>query len=96
MTASMVRQIAMWSGQAPELDTLNSALEAAVINQQRLVMWRWLLGALTHAIGYAGAILNFVCVALPIAAGELIKVEHQMKHQTPSASEKPWKLEYCS
>lgn len=39
-------------------------------NQRVLVYWRWLLSAVTCALDYAGAVLNFMCVALPVAAGK--------------------------
>lgn len=67
-------QIALWKGNVPELQVLQKDLSAAVRNQQRLVMWRWLLSAVTHALDYAGAILNFVCVALPVASGNLSRI----------------------
>ena len=62
-------QVALWYGNEREQEHLQHKLEAAVGNQLRLVMWRWLLSATTIALDYAGAILNFACVALPIAAG---------------------------
>ncbi len=64
-----ILQIAMWKGNTAELAVLQKHLSTAIGNQQRLVLWRWLLSAVTHALDYAGAILNFVCVALPVAAG---------------------------
>lgn len=67
----MFGQIALSSGQTTELELLQSDLERAVRNQQRLVLWRWLLSALTHSLDYSGAILNYICVALPVAAGKM-------------------------
>lgn len=64
-------QIAMWGGNAAEAASLQLRLSEAVSNQRRLVMWRWLLSAVTYALDYCGAVLNFVCVALPIATGTL-------------------------
>lgn len=61
----------MWAGQEAELAHVQQHLSAAIRNQLRLVLWRWLLDAVTIALDYAGAVLNFVCVALPVAAGEL-------------------------
>ena len=63
-------QIAMWGGGCAEHAHLLHRLEAAVANQGRLVMLRWLLTATTLALDYAGAVLNYACVALPVAAGE--------------------------
>lgn len=62
-------QIALWKGNEVELFVLQKNLQTAISNQQRLVMWKWLLSAVTHALDYAGAVLNFVCVALPVASG---------------------------
>ena len=53
-----------------EIKVLQKQLSIAIANQKHLVLWRWLLTAVTLALDYAGAILNFVCVALPVASGE--------------------------
>ena len=76
----MCLQIAMWGGYAPEAGSLQLRLSEAVGNQMRLVMWRWLLSAVTFGLDYCGAILNFVCVALPIATGKFLRLYTNYKH----------------
>ena len=68
--SGVMYQIALWKGGLAELEMLQKNLDGALTNQLRLVMWKWLLSAATYALDYAGAVLNFVCVALPIAAGK--------------------------
>lgn len=53
-----------------EAKMLEKRLRFAIANQKHLVLWRWLLSAVTFALDYAGAVLNFVCVALPVATGK--------------------------
>ncbi|KAK9816885.1 hypothetical protein WJX72_006703 [[Myrmecia] bisecta] len=48
---------------------LDATLAAALANQARLVVWHWLLSLSTYGIEYSGALLNYICIAIPVFAG---------------------------
>ena len=38
-------------------------------NGGKLVLWRWLLAATSFALDYAGSLLTYVCVSIPVFSG---------------------------
>eukprot|EP01025_Chloroclados_australasicus_P028012 TRINITY_DN2771_c0_g4_i1.p1 TRINITY_DN2771_c0_g4~~TRINITY_DN2771_c0_g4_i1.p1 ORF type:complete len:820 (+),score=47.07 TRINITY_DN2771_c0_g4_i1:97-2556(+) len=58
--------IAMYCSWKEELSNINMELNNAIINQRKIVMWSWLLGAITKTLDYTGATLNYVCLALVV------------------------------
>ena len=66
-------QVALWGGLYLEQCWLDNHLSHVISMHKRLAYWRWGLSACTTAFDYTGAILNYGCVALPIALGTVRK-----------------------
>lgn len=62
-------EAALYRAGAAEEAALDAALLPLLSNQLRLVMWRWLLTACTTGLEYAGALLNYTCIALVVFTG---------------------------
>eukprot|EP01026_Neomeris_dumetosa_P001913 TRINITY_DN1049_c0_g1_i5.p1 TRINITY_DN1049_c0_g1~~TRINITY_DN1049_c0_g1_i5.p1 ORF type:complete len:830 (-),score=95.28 TRINITY_DN1049_c0_g1_i5:72-2561(-) len=61
--------VAMYQEWKPELEHLDGLLQYTLSNQYRIVMWTWLLIALTKMLEYTGSTLNYVCIALAVFGG---------------------------
>ena len=68
---TFLTEAALYRAGAAEGAALEAALLPVLSNQLRLVMWRWLLTACTTGLEYAGALLNYTCIALVIFTGFL-------------------------
>ena len=62
-------EIALVSRGPAEADALERPLAAALRNMRRVIDAGWLLSVSTHALGYAGALLNYSCIALALRYG---------------------------
>ena len=62
-------EIALASRGPAEADALERPLAAALRNMHRIIDMGWLLSVSTHALGYAGALLNYSCIALALLYG---------------------------
>ncbi len=62
-------EIALVSRGPAEADALERPLAAALRNLRRIIDTGWLLSVSTHALGYAGALLNYSCIALAMLHG---------------------------
>ena len=64
-------EVALYRASKPEAQALNEPLTAALNNQGLIVNMHWVLTATTKALEYAGALLNYCCVALAVFYGAL-------------------------
>ena len=62
-------EIALASRGPAEADALERPLAAVLRNMRSLIDVAWLLSASTHALGYAGALLNYSCIGLAMLHG---------------------------
>lgn len=62
-------EVALYAGSQTESAALEEALSTTLRNQGRIVNMQWLLAANTRALEYAGALLNYCCIAVAIAYG---------------------------
>jgi ABC-type uncharacterized transport system fused permease/ATPase subunit len=62
-------EVALYAGSLPESAALEEALSTALQNQGIIVNMHWLLAANTRALEYAGALLNYCCIAFAIFYG---------------------------
>ena len=65
-------EVALYGGSGPESAALEGALSAALQNQGKIVNMQWVLAANTRALEYAGALLNYCCVAFAVFYGALL------------------------
>lgn len=64
-------EVALYGGSLPERAALEEALSAALQNQSKIVNMQWLLAGNTRALEYAGALLNYCCIAFAVFYGAL-------------------------
>ena len=64
-------EIALASWGPAEAAALERPLAAALCNMRRTIDMGWLLSVSTHALQYAGALLNYSCIALALLHGVL-------------------------
>ena len=64
-------EIALASRGPAEADALELPLAAVLRNMRLIINVGWLLSVSTHALGYAGALLNYSCIALAMLHGAL-------------------------
>ncbi len=62
--------IALSDGAEAERVALDGVLDSVLANQVRLVWGHTALAASTAVLEYSGALLNFVCLAVPIFSGK--------------------------
>eukprot|EP00963_Diacronema_lutheri_P008532 scaffold762_cov363-Pavlova_lutheri.AAC.19 len=62
--------VAIHDGGAIERAALECSFKKVANNQRLLLFWHLLLGACTKVLEYAGAALNYICVAIPVFAGK--------------------------
>lgn len=62
-------EVAMWRGSKAERAELEREVEQVKAASWALLLWQYGLAASTSGLEYAGALLNYVCVAIPIFGG---------------------------
>eukprot|EP00884_Botryococcus_braunii_P011524 jgi/Botrbrau1/20372/Bobra.0006s0035.1 len=62
-------EVAMWRGTGAERAELEREVEGLRRASLCLLMWQWALAGCSTALEYSGALLNYLCVAIPIFGG---------------------------
>ena len=48
---------------------LAKLLDAILVNQQVVVLWDWLLGAVTACLDYSGTLVTYLAIAVAVWSG---------------------------
>ena len=62
-------QVAVWGGGQAETAHLNSRLVHALANQQVVVLWSWMMAAVTASLDYIGSLVTYLAIAYAVWSG---------------------------
>lgn len=62
-------EVALWDSGSAEGAYLSQLFNSALANQQRIVLWDWLLATVTSSLDYLGSLVTYAAIGIAVWSG---------------------------